>query len=83
MLDKMRRQLIPMDYELELLKKIQSLRQGMRTLKEYTKEFHKVLIRIGHFEVNKEKVDCYINGLKPSIQEELALVRITPIEDAY
>lgn len=34
-------------------------------------------------EANKEKVACYLNGLRPSIQEELILVRKASIEDAY
>ena len=37
----------------------------------------------GHAEENKEKVSCYLNGLRPSIQEELSLVRMTSIEEAY
>ena len=33
--------------------------------------------------LNKKKVVGYINGLRLSIQEELSLVRITSIEEAY
>ena len=46
-------------------------------------EFYRVLIRTGHAKADKEKVVCYINGLRPSIQEELSLVRITSIKEAY
>ena len=46
-------------------------------------EFNRVLIRIGHVEADKEKVSRYINGLRPSIQEELSLVQIMSIEEAY
>lgn len=52
-------------------------------IKEYTEEFYLVLIRIDHFEANKEKIAHYINGLKPSIQEELVLVTMSTIEDSY
>ena len=34
-------------------------------------------------EENKDKVSCYLNGLRPHIQEELSLVRMTSIEEAY
>ena len=34
-------------------------------------------------EENKEKVSHYLNGLRPSIEEELSLVRMNSIEEAY
>ena len=54
-----------------------------KSIQEYTKEFYQVLIRTGHAEANKEKVSHYINGLRPSIQEEISLVQIISIEEAY
>ena len=66
-----------------MLKKIQGLKQARKSIQEYTKEFYRVLIRTSHVEANKEKVARYVNGLRPSIQEELSLVRITSIEEAY
>jgi hypothetical protein len=83
MVEKLKRQFIPVDYELDLLKNMQVLKQVVKSVKEYTEEFYRVLIRIGYFEANKEKFPCYINGLKPSIQEDLSLVRMSTIEDAY
>lgn len=49
-------------------------------MKEYTKEFNKMIIRIGHREANKEKFAWYINGLRTSNQEELRLVRRKIVE---
>ena len=57
-----------------MLKKMQGLKQVGKSIQEYTEEFYQVLIRTGHAEANKEKVTYYINGLRPSIQEELSLV---------
>lgn len=34
-------------------------------------------------EENKEKIYYYLNGLGPSIQNELSLVRMTSIKEAY
>ena len=51
-------------------------------VQEYTEEFYQVLIRTGHVEADKEKVAYYINGLRPSIQEELSFVHITSIKEA-
>ena len=47
----------------------------------YIEEFYQVLIRVGHAEANKEKVFHYLNRLRPNIQEELSMVRMTSIED--
>ena len=66
-----------------MLKKMQGLKQARKFVQEYTEEFYQVLIRTGHAEADKEKVARYINGLRPSIQEELSLVRIMSIEEAY
>lgn len=64
-----------MDYELELLNKMHGLRQG-KLVKEYTKDFLTLLIRMGHSKSNKEKVARYINELKPIIEEELSFIII-------
>ena len=74
MVAKLKLKSILMDYELDLLKKMQGLKQAGKSIQEYTKEFYQVLIRTDHVEVDKEKVDCYLNGLSPSIQDELSLV---------
>lgn len=63
-----------MDYELDLLKKMQGLKQVGKPVQEYTKEFYRVLIRTGHIDVDKENMDNYLNGLRLSIQDELSLV---------
>ena len=83
MVAKIKWQFIPVDYELDLLKKMQGIKQAGKSIQEYTKEFYWVLIRTIHAEVDKEKVARYINGLRPSIQEELSLVRIMSIKEAY
>lgn len=62
---------------------MQGLKQGTIIVKEYTREFHRILITIGHVEETKEKVSRYINGLRPIIQEEITLVRVITMEDAY
>jgi hypothetical protein len=83
MVDKLKKQFIPVDYKLDLFKKMHGLKQAGRSVQEYTEEFYRLLIRVGHAEANKEKVAHYISGLRPSIQEELSLVRMTSIEEAY
>ena len=83
MVDKLKKQFIPIDYELDLFKKMQGLKQAGKYFQEYTEEFYRLLIRVGHVEENKEKVSRYLSGLRPSIQEEFGLVRMTSVEEAY
>ena len=82
-MDKLKKQFIHVDYELDLFKKMQGLKQAGRLVQEYTEEFYRLLIRAGHAEANKEKVARYLSGLRPSIQEELSLVRMMSVEEAY
>ena len=83
MIAKLKWQFILVDYELDMLKKMQGLKQVGKSVQEYTEEFYQVLIRTGHVEADMEKVAHYINGLRLSIQEELILVWIMSIKEAY
>ena len=47
MLDKIKSQFMPKDYQLTLIKQLQNLRQKGMTVKEYTKEFFRLSIRAG------------------------------------
>ena len=53
------------------------------TVKEYTEEFCKLNIRAGHRESEDEKVARYMNGLRYDIQDEMSMVTIQTVEDAY
>ena len=63
-----------MDFELDLLKKMQGFKQERKSVQEYIEEFYQVLIRVKHAKDNKEKVTYYLNGLRPRIWDELGLV---------
>ena len=52
-------------------------------VKEYTEEFYRLNIRAGHRESDDEKVARYLNGLRYDIQDELSMVTIRTVEDAY
>jgi hypothetical protein len=53
------------------------------TVKEYTEEFYRLNIRVGHRESDDEKVVRYMNGLRYDIQDEMSMVTIRTVEDAY
>ena len=46
-------------------------------------EFYRLNIRAGHRESDDEKVARYMNGLRYYIQDEMSMVTIKMVEDAY
>eukprot|EP00253_Pinus_taeda_P024622 PITA_24622 len=56
--------------------------KGM-SIKEYTKEFYRLSIRTRHVEYDLEKVARYVNGLRYEIQDEISLLSLKTVEDAY
>jgi uncharacterized protein YjbK len=53
------------------------------TVKEYTEEFYRLNIRTGQREKDDEKVYRYINGLRYEIQDEISMMTVRTVEDAY
>jgi len=53
------------------------------TVKEYTEEFYRLNIKAGHRESDDEKVSRYMNGMRYKIQDEMSMVRIRNVKDAY
>ena len=56
MVAKLKDRFIPANYEIDLFKKLQNLKQKDMTVKDYTEEFYKLTIWSGHRELSKEKV---------------------------
>jgi uncharacterized protein YjbK len=83
MIAKMKAKFIPRDYQISLFRRMQNLRQKLMTVKEYTEEFYRLNIRAGHHGSNDEKVARYMNGLRYEIQDEMSMVTIRTVEDAY
>jgi len=52
-------------------------------VKEYTEEFYKLNIRVGHRENDEEKVARYINGLRYETQYDISIVSMRTVEDDY
>jgi hypothetical protein len=83
MIMKMKAKFIPIDYQITLFRRMQNLRQKLMTVKEYTEEFYKLNIRVGHQESDDEKATRYMNGLRYDIQDEMRMVTIRTVEDTY
>jgi hypothetical protein len=47
MVAKLKEKFIPKDYQINLFRRLQNLRQKILSLKEYTKEFYRLNIRAG------------------------------------
>jgi hypothetical protein len=74
MVAKLKAKFIPKDYQINMFRKLQNLRQKGLSVKEYTEEFYKLNIRAGHRENDEEKVSRYINGLRYEIQDEINMM---------
>jgi hypothetical protein len=83
MVAKMKAKFIPRDYQITLFRRMLYLRQKLMSVKEYTEEFYRINIRVGHWESDVEKVDRYMNFLRYDIQDEMGMMTIRNVEDAY
>jgi hypothetical protein len=83
MIAKMKAKFILRDYHITLFRRMQDLRQKLMTVKEYTEEFYRLNIQAGHRESDDEKVARYLNGLRYDIRDELSMLTIRTVEDAY
>ena len=53
------------------------------SVKDYIEEFYKLTIKSSHRELSKEKIAQYVNGLRLNIQDEVGIMKIESIEEAY
>ncbi|GFZ21771.1 hypothetical protein Acr_29g0009330 [Actinidia rufa] len=83
MKEKLKSQFLPRDYEQTLYQSVQNLRQHLKTVKEYTQEFHRLSLRCNLAETESQKVSRYVNGLRLSIQDQVCLQRPYKVSDAY
>ena len=52
-------------------------------VKDYSNEFYKLTIISGHKELFKENISRYANGLRFNIQDEVGMMKIESVEEAY
>jgi hypothetical protein len=83
MVEKMKSKFVPRDYQINLFQRMQNLRQKGMTVKEYTEEFYRINIIEVHRESDDEKVYRYMNGMRYDIQDDMSMVTIRNVEDAY
>jgi hypothetical protein len=83
MVAKLKDNFIPKDNYINMFRKLQNLRQKSLSMKEYTKEFYRMNITVGQKENDDEKIAKYINGLRCEIKDNINMMPIGTVEDAY
>lgn len=83
MVAKLKGMFLLVDYAIQMYKKLQGLKQRDIDVKNYTKEFYKLSIRVGHMEDDVEKVARHLSGLWFNIQDELTLENPWTVEECF
>jgi hypothetical protein len=83
MVTKMKSNFIPRDYQINLFRRMQKLRQKGMIVKEYTEKFFRLNIRVGHRESDDENFSRYMNGLTYDILDEVSMMTIRNVEYSY
>jgi hypothetical protein len=71
--EKMKSHFHPFGYTQTLFQQIHSLRQGMRSMDDYTKEFYQLVARNDLSETEEQMVARYLGGLRQPLQDALSL----------
>ena len=82
MMNKIKKRFLLVDYQVNLLRKIQNLKQKDMSVNDYTKEFYRLHIRSRHVDDEIEKVARYLNGLRFGMQDEIIFVKLNSVEEA-
>jgi hypothetical protein len=83
MVAKLKEKFIPKDYQINIYRRLQNLKQRGLLVKNYTKEFYQLNIRVGKKANEYEKIARYINGLRYEIQEEINIMHVSKVEYSY
>lgn len=79
----MRRAFLPYNYERTLYNKLQALRQGTRTVEEYSADFFTMVARSTISETEDQLVSRFIGGLRFQIQIALQQFNPLTVSEAY
>ncbi|KAH9685159.1 Endonuclease [Citrus sinensis] len=74
---------LPHNYDKLLYQQIQNLRQGNRSVDDYTTKFHWLVARNDLTETEEQQVSCYIGGLRSQFQDQLNLLDPYSISEAH
>ncbi|XP_039164045.1 uncharacterized protein LOC120291138 [Eucalyptus grandis] len=80
---KIQKYFLPKGYKRELYQRYQNLKQGTRTVDQYTNEFNELVIRNNIQDPEEVLVNKYLNGLQFYIQDALEVLDIWDLGDAH
>ena len=83
MVNKIKKKFLPAHYQVNLLRRMQNLKQKDMSVKDYIEELYRLNIRTRHVDDEVEKIVRYLNGLRFGIQDEISFVKLESVEEAY
>ncbi|GLT54896.1 hypothetical protein SLA2020_280550 [Shorea laevis] len=80
---KMKGHFLPFGYTQALFQRLHTLRQGVRSIDDYTEEFYQLVARNDLSETEEQLVARYLGGLRQSLQDVLSLHSLWTVSEAY
>ncbi|KAF3784819.1 hypothetical protein EJ110_NYTH26728 [Nymphaea thermarum] len=78
----MQTKFVPSDHAERAYKEYLNLRQGSRSVADYTAEFHRLSLRVQIVEAERQQVASYFSGLRPFISDEFNCTRVDTLDQA-
>ncbi|KAE8707521.1 Detected protein of unknown function [Hibiscus syriacus] len=80
---KMKGHFLPFGYMQTLFQRLHALRQGVRSVDNYTEEFYQLVARNDLSETEEQMVARYLGGLRQPLQDVLSLHSLWSVSKAY
>ncbi|GKC64328.1 reverse transcriptase domain-containing protein [Tanacetum coccineum] len=79
----MRANFIPHNYQRQMYQRLQNLKQGSKSVEDYTTEFYQLIVRNDIQETEDQLVSRYIGGLRVQIMDYVNMFDPMTLSDAY
>ncbi|CAA0842091.1 F-box associated ubiquitination effector family protein, partial [Striga hermonthica] len=74
---------LPFNYDSVVYQHLHNLRQGTRSVDDYTNEFYHLLNRVEVHKTKSQLISRYVSGLRVAIQDMLNIVKPKSVSDAH